>query len=93
MENINTTGLTGANLCYIRGLPFDINSSTQFRTAGAVSWNQITSSAGSITVRGISGSDHILLEDNQASGITNNVTISQIVSGSAYLFININYPV
>jgi hypothetical protein len=92
LTNITTTGMTAGNQTFIRGLPWNVNSTTDLRSAGAVSFALITTATGSITTRAIAGTDYISLFEQTTTGQAT-LLVSKYTSGSADLYIELSYQV
>jgi len=90
--DITTTGMTAGNQTFIRGLPWNVNSNTQLRSAGAVSFGQISSTTGCISARAIAGTNYISMFEQTTTGQAI-LTVSRYTSGSADLYIEISYQV
>lgn len=92
LTDITTTGMTATNATYIRGLPWDVNSNTLLRSAGAVSYGSIATAAGTITARAIAGTNYIGLFEQTTTGQAT-LLASKYTSGTADLYIELSYQV
>ena len=92
LTDINTTGMTAGNQAFIRGLPYDVNSNTLLRSAGAVSFSFITTTTGCVSARAIAATNYISLFEQTTTGQAT-LLISQFNSGSTDLFIELSYQV
>jgi hypothetical protein len=92
LTDITTTGMTAGNQVFIRGLPWDVNSNTLLRSAGAVSFSFISTTTGCISARAIAASNYISLFEQTTTGQAT-LLVSQLTSGSTDLFIELSYQV
>ena len=92
LTDITTTGMTAGNATYIRGLPWNVNSNTLLRSAGAVSFGQISSTTGCISARATAGTNYIAMFEQTTTGQAT-LIVSKYNSGSADLYIELSYQV
>ena len=92
LTDIATAGMTAGNSTFIRGLPWDVNSNTQLRSAGAVSFNSITTLTGGITAQAVAASNYLILSEQTTTGQVG-LIVSRFTSGSADLHIELSYQV
>jgi hypothetical protein len=89
---ITTTGMTGANTLYIRGLPFAIAGSTQLSAGAANFYNVVMGANGSIAwINAAAGTTYIRIL-KQASGTTNaDLIVSNVTSTTGEISFTIQY--
>ena len=89
---ITTTGMTGANTLYIRGLPFAIAGSTQLSAGAANFYNVVMGANGSIAwINAAAGTTFIRIL-KQASGTTNaDLIVSNVTSTTGEISFTIQY--
>ena len=89
---ITTTGMTGANTLYIRGLPFAIAGSTQLSAGAANFYNVVMGANGSIAwINAAAGTTFIRIL-KQASGTTNaGLIVSNVTSTTGEISFTIQY--
>ena len=90
LVNINTSGMSGSNDLFIRGLPFTAENVTNNFGVGSVSCSSITYS-GQLTCDVVPNKTYLNVIES-ASGATRDViTVSQIASGAGDLLFTITY--
>ena len=89
MYNISTTGMTGANVMYIRGLPFAIAGG--FNSVGSCMLDRVNFT-GFVTSRALANSSVLFLNDMIDSALEAPLTVASIVvSGGTDIEISITY--
>ena len=86
LTNITTSGMTGGNNLYIRGLPF----STGVGHLGSLMAREVTYS-GEIAPRTLDGQSYFYLYQYSSGGAVTVLTVSGIASGTADLWITVTY--
>jgi hypothetical protein len=93
ISNIDTTGMTGGNDLFIRGLPFPAISltGTHFFTGQVIASNLTFS--GQIAIAITDGNSYFKISEINSGSSVDYITISEISSGVTDLYINIEYTV
>jgi hypothetical protein len=85
--NIDTTGMTGANVMYIRNLPYTPSETSH----GSILTDQITFSGNYIVPQVVQGSSFIRLKNMTSGATDSSLTVNSIASGSADMFFTVTY--
>lgn len=80
---ISTAGMTGGNVLYLRSLPYAAIKSSQ----GNVKLTNITFSGGNVTAQ--CNSNRITLVESQSGGAVTQITVGDLVSGTAAIAVSI----
>jgi hypothetical protein len=80
---ISTAGMTGGNVLYLRALPYAAIKSSQ----GNVKLTNITFSGGNVTAQ--CNSNRIILIESQSGGAVTQITVGDLVSGTAAIAVSI----
>ena len=91
IQNVDTTGMTGANNIYITGLPFTVKSLTgSSYFTGAILSTGLTFT-GNISVVAEDNFSHILIGETTSGSNADLVTVGEISSGATDLWFSITY--
>ena len=93
IDDLDTTGMTGANSLFIRGLPFTAGSGTPGQSQGSArldSFN-LNDDCVSVVSSTTSSNSHLTLRQTVDNAADTNVKIQNVTSGSADVFATITY--
>jgi hypothetical protein len=93
ISDMNTTGMTGANNLFIRGLPFAAATTTLGSTEGSARLDRIAlgASVGCITCSTVQGTSHLLIRQTIDSAADLIVKVQDVTSGTADAILCITY--
>jgi hypothetical protein len=91
LANINTTGMTGGNTLYVRGLPF-VSVSGGVPSVGSIVADRITFSGFITPFLDSGGVSHLEIRESVSNTVDASLTVSDIqVSGGSDIFITLTY--
>jgi hypothetical protein len=90
LTNIDTTGMTGANVLYVRGLPFARTSETGAAANGSTQVTQCTYTATPIAWLPASASA-LFFRSAVSSGVPSTLKVNELTSGSSDLYFTLTY--
>ncbi|MFT6207884.1 MAG: hypothetical protein ACJA0T_001801 [Colwellia sp.] len=90
LRSINTTGMTGGNNLYIRGLPIPVKGGATSRYASTLRVDNVVF-AGYLTAYADNADDYFLIYDNTSGNNGALVTVSDLTSGSANIYLTCTY--
>ena len=89
-NSITTTGMTGANIIYLRGLPFTISGSNQTST-GACNFYNVTFGTYAIAWINSAAGGYVRILKQTSGGTNAGLIVSNITSGSGEISFTITY--
>lgn len=88
----STAGMTAGNIFFIGGLPFAAKNVPNVDYHGVSDSRSITTTSGGVVGTWLqAGESRLRLFTTTAAGNLNNVTVADVASGSAYVFLSLTY--
>lgn len=91
LVDVVTSGMTGGNTLYIRGLPVAVRGGTLNLATGQVRVDNVTFS-GQLVAFANDGNSYVTLYQNASGGASTLLTVAALASGTADLRFSLSYP-